>query len=132
MRVSPPDKVTAKNYLIIHLLYSQTLYILASTASLKNDSTVFTCVFLDAINLILHTFAAYFCTNHTHKHAYLGLSRLSTTRPFCVPVQDVSPRSEGRVLVRQPSHRPTHPISPHREGRPQLQPVPQRAGAGAP
>lgn len=52
--------------------------------------------------------------------------------PFCVSVQDVSPRSEGRVLVRQPPHRPTHPISPHCEGRPQLQSVPPRAGAGAP
>lgn len=51
---------------------------------------------------------------------------------LCVSVQDVSPRSEGRVLVRQPSHRPTYPISPHCAGRPQLQPVPQRAGAGAP
>lgn len=78
----------------------------------------------------------------THIHAYLGLSQfckmtlklpeINCNTAFCVSVQDVDPRSEGRVLVRQPSHRPTYPISPHREGRPQLQPVPQRAGAGTP
>lgn len=47
-------------------------------------------------------------------------------------VQDVSAWSEGWVLVRQSTHRPVDPISTDREGRPQLQPVPQRAGAGAP
>lgn len=46
-------------------------------------------------------------------------------------MQDVSAWPEGGVLVRQPSHRPAHPIGPHREGRPKLQPVPGGAGAGA-
>lgn len=56
-----------------------------------------------------------------HKHQiYMCIS---------VSVQNVSAWPEGRVLVRQPSHRATYPSCPHCEGRPQLQPVSQRDGA---
>lgn len=52
---------------------------------------------------------------------------------FFFPVQDVPARPEGGVLVRQPSYRSAHTDSTYCEGRPELQPVPggARAGAGA-
>lgn len=50
---------------------------------------------------------------------------------FFSPVQDVPARPEGGVLVRQPSYWSAHTVSTYCEGRPELQPVPKGAGAGA-
>lgn len=48
---------------------------------------------------------------------------LSSSSLSCIPVPHVQPRTEGRVLVRQPLHWCPDTLVPQSEGGPQLQPI---------
>lgn len=55
---------------------------------------------------------------------------LSSSSLSCIPVPHVQPRTEGRVLVRQPLHWCPDTLVPQSEGGPQLQPILRWSRAG--